>query len=144
MNQIRTGHFEADGNDVTLNLGFVPDYIMLVNEGAVAAEVIKIEWWYSAGVTKELHHYRHGSGAGSSIPNASSPRWETSGEIEAAYPQSTDATVGTVTVMGDATVVAVTNRMGIKIDASWMDNSDEIYYLAIKSDREVDHGDINA
>ena len=140
MNQILTGHFEADGNDVTLPFGFVPDYLLVINSAAVEDEIMKIEWFQSAGVINELHHQViQNDGVG----GEESAIWTAGGEIETIVSASDSPVVGNVTVMGE-TVSSVTSRMGVTIDASFMDNGDEIYYLAIKTDREVDHGDINA
>jgi len=135
MGQILTGHFEADGNDVDLPLGFIPDHLELVNSAAADGEVIKIEWWRCAGVGKELHFIRHANDAGS---DRDTPIWETSGEIEA------EVSGGTVYNAGDPNLVKVTGDYGVTIDASFMDDSDEIYYTAIRADRDTDHGDINA
>jgi len=44
MNQIRVGHYEQDGEDVYLPLGFVPDYIRLV-DFHTDTNIIVYEWW---------------------------------------------------------------------------------------------------
>jgi len=44
----------------------------------------------------------------------------------------------------EADYVDVSGGKGVTIAAGFMDNSDEIWYVAIEADRDVDHGDINA
>ena len=45
-NQIKVGHFEADGGIVNLPVGFIPDYFKLVELGADTA-ILLYEWWRS-------------------------------------------------------------------------------------------------
>ena len=132
MGQIRVGHFEADGAAVNLVLGFRPDYFMAVNNTAADTEPIKIEWWREGGDAVELWHYNHDNDGGDDI---NTPAWKSSGGYISDY-NTNSVTTGTT--------VSVGGGQGVTISATWMDDSDEIYYVAIQGDRDVDHGDINA
>lgn len=130
MGQILTGKFVADGNDVVLDLKHIPGYLKLFNANAAAGEVAVIEWWYQMGATKELD-IRKLTDSGST--GTDTLTFETSGaEIKATVEESTVHATDPIQPLG---------KRGVKIDASWMDDSDVIYYLAIIPDRDQDLGD---
>ena len=140
MAQIRVGHFEADGNAVTLKLGFVPDYFTAINQSAATGEAAKVEWFGDEmGDSKEFQTViiaDNGSTANTNFAYESS-----SGVISAV---GSTLTVDTGTENDDDDPVRVTNEMGVTIAASFMDDGDEVWYLAVAADRDYDHGDINA
>ncbi len=130
MNQIHVGHFEADGGAHNLVLGFVPNKITIYNTAAVAGEVFKIEWWKEMGNAAEIQHTvlaDNGSTGNLSIDYVS-----TGGSVSS-YNTASVQTTDPVQVQGGE---------GVTIAATFMDDGDEIYYEAICSDRDVDHGDI--
>jgi len=220
MNQghFRTGHFEADGNAVNLDLGFVPDYIKIINTGAADTEVFMLEWFREFGDAKDIWHYKLNNDGGDDVD---SPVKKASGGYVSAYDSAVignrksvtfDYTGGAAedlltvaaghgfvqnervklvgsgglaTGLNDRTIYFVhvlsvttfklmdakdgdfveftsdgtapnyvfsvdnleTNSdggQGVTISASFMDNGDEIYYMAVKADRDVDHGDAAA
>jgi hypothetical protein len=44
-NAIKTGHFESDGADVAIPLGFIPDWVRIVEISGGAAGTVIIEWF---------------------------------------------------------------------------------------------------
>ena len=140
MGQIRTGHFEADGNDVNLILGFVPSYLRLFNANATTGEVAVLEWFGAEmGDAKEFRTTiiaDNGSTANTNFSYASS-----GGDL-ADY--DTNAITTTDPDSIEDNYIQVTGGKGVTIDGSFMEDSDEVFYLAIEADRDVDHGDINA
>jgi len=138
MGQIVTGHFEADGAAVNLPLGFVPAYIRIVNVSAADTEVMALEWWSEMGDSAEIWHYKVNNDGGDDVDT---PVKKASGGYIAEY-NSTAIDAGTSN--DDTDPCRLTGFKGVTISASFMDDSDEVYYLAIAPDRDVDHGDINA
>ena len=130
MAVIKTGKFVATGSDVILDLGFVPDYLKLFNANAATGEVMAIEWFNQAGAGKEFHTTVIADNG--TTGNASFGYVSSGGEVE--------ATVESTTVQ-TSDPVQVTGKRGVQIDASWMDDGDVIYYIAIKADRDQDLGD---
>jgi hypothetical protein len=129
MGQILTGKFVADGNDVVLDLKHIPGYLKLFNANAANGEVAIIEWWYQMGAGKELDVRKITVGTGT----PTNLTYEVSAaEIEATVEESTVHATDPIQPLG---------KRGVKIDASWMDDSDVIYYLAIIPDRDQDLGD---
>lgn len=120
---IRTGHFEADGNAVNLELGFTPSYFKIYNATNFGTEneIVAVEWW--GETNKEIQHKAQKNDGGG---DAYDLNYETSSGIISAYAGSSTAS------------------KGVTIAASFMADSDECYYVAVKSERDVDHGDINA
>jgi hypothetical protein len=132
MSQILTGHFEADGGEHDLNLGFVPDYIMIVNANAATGEVAKIECW----LDEDVDDYSFQTVIIADNGSTSGTNWQrvTSNGYLSEYDETTiTSTPDPVTVAGGK---------GVTIAAAFMDDSDEIWYMAIMSDRDVDAGDI--
>lgn len=130
MSQIRCGHFEADGNAYNLVLGFVPDYIKIINANAADTEVQALEWFSEFGDDMEIWHYIMNNDGGNDI---TTPVKKGSGGYVAEYDTNSISSANPVTVSGGK---------GVTISASFMSDSDEIYYIAIQGDRDVDHGDI--
>ena len=128
------GHFEADGADVSIPIGFKPDHLRIINQAAATGEVAVIEWFgEEQGVTNEFHTtIIADDGTTSDVNHA----YTTSGEVEALVEVSTPANAsGNLSFSG---------QWGITLDASFMDDGDEIWYVATRADKVVDHGDINA
>lgn len=130
MSLIKTGKFVATGDDVILDLGFIPDYLKLFNANAAAGEVAVIEWFNQLGKTKEFQTVIIADDG--STGNKNFVYNEASAEIEDTIEESSVQTSEPVKPLG---------KRGVQIDASWMDDSDEIYYLAIAADRDEDLGD---
>jgi hypothetical protein len=125
MATIRAGHYEADGNAVNLVLGFVPNYIRVLNTAAADTEVAVIEWFYEMGDGVDIQWNNTDAGEQNFVYNAS-------GGYINEYDTNSITTGTTLSVGGG---------QGVTISASYQDNSDEIYYLAILADMETDHGD---
>ena len=131
MSLIKTGKFVATGSDVNLDLGFIPDYLKLMNQNAAAREIAVIEWFYQLGATKEFQFRKILDNADNTEANF----------IVNTSTAEVKATFATVSVTASPDPVKVEGERGVTIDASWMDDSDVIYYIAIKSDRDQDLGD---
>lgn len=130
MSLIKTGKFTADGNDVKLDLGFIPDYIKLINANAATGEVAVIEWFNQLGAAKEFQTVivaDNGSTGNTNFKYNSS-----TAEVEATVEGHKVQTTNPIMVYGDR---------GVQIDTSWMDDSDVIYFIAIASDRDENLGD---
>ena len=132
MAQVQCGHFQGSGADVDLPLGFKPDYLVLINQNAAGGEVAKIEWFgEEQGVIKEFH-------------------WTvTDGSNETNFAYVTAGDINAVTETSTPTIVSanqqVTGGWGITIDSTFMGtDDDEVWYMAMRADKVVDHGDINA
>lgn len=50
MNQIKTGHFESDGGEVHIPIGFKPDWILFVCMGASGGNASLFLWWKEMGI----------------------------------------------------------------------------------------------
>jgi hypothetical protein len=130
MSLIKTGKFEATGDDVILDLGFIPDYLKLFNADAATGEVAVIEWFNQLDAEKEFQTViiedDGTSGKANFVYDSSTA------EVKATVEESSVQTSDPVKTLG---------KRGVKIDASWMEDSDVIYYLAIAADRDEDLGD---
>jgi hypothetical protein len=131
MAQIQVGHFEADGNAVNIQLGFVPDHVKIFNQMAALGENIGAEWFGIDG----------GDNAGFTIGSMSkdSAGTTTRYNASAAYVSDYDATS-----VQTSDPIQVTGGQGFIVAASFMDDGDEIWYMAMRADRVRDHGDINS
>jgi len=132
--QMVTGTFIADGNDVKIPIGFKPDFMTIINQMAAEDDVAKIEWFGELqGATKEFHTVRI-------MPDGTAGKmnflYQAAGEIESLVETSTPSIV--------STNLSQTGEWGVQLDASFMDDSDVIWYAAMRADKVVDHGDINA
>lgn len=85
MNQIRTGHFEADGGAHNLVLGFVPRYLKVTNVTAADTEVWELEWYREMGAAQEIWKYKLNNDGGDDID---SPVKKASGGYLTAYDTS--------------------------------------------------------
>ncbi len=133
MNDIKVFSFTADGNDVTLQFGWVPDYLRLVNATALATAGSKgiLEWFGSVmGDGKQIEHIvlaDNGSTGNKDLVNTAS-----GGHL---------AQVQTPTIQ-TANPVKVLGGVGVKITASgFMADNDVIYGVAIRADRAIALGD---
>jgi hypothetical protein len=130
MGQILTGKFIADGNDAVLDLKHIPAYLELFNANAVAGEVGLIKWWYHMGAAKELDIKVIADNGETGNENLT---YETSA---ATIKETVES--GTVQAVDP---VQPEGKRGVKIDASFMEDGDEIYYFAVVADRDQDLGD---
>ncbi len=130
MPLIKTGKFIATGSDVVLDLGFIPDYLKLFNANAATGEVAVIEWFNQLGAEKEFQTVII-------VDNG------TTADKNFVYDAATAAIEATVeeSSVQSSEPVKPQGARGVQIDASWMDDSDVIYYLAIAADRDQDLGD---
>jgi len=124
-----TGKLTADGSAVSIDFGSIPTYFMVINANAADTEVIKIEWFQRAGDSVELWHYYHENDGGGDV---ATPVWKSSG----GYISEKDTTT-----VDTSNPVQHRGCKGITIAADFMDDSDVLYFLAIKSDRDVNLGD---
>jgi len=127
---IKVGHYEADGAEVDLELGFVPDYIRLINANATGTEQMRIEWFHECG-----------DGLGFSVTAAGIMTWLTS-----AHPISAldEATIDEGTENDDDDPCRIEGKLGVTIAAGFGDDADEIWFVAFGNANEEDYGDINA
>lgn len=129
VGKIFHGHFEADGADINLDLGFVPNYFRIINFMAADTEVAMIEWWKEMGDGVAIHWINSDTGEQNFLPKSS-------GGLIAEYNTAAFSEV--------SSTVSATGFQGVTILAAFMDNSDECYFEAHGTDREKDFGDINA
>jgi len=131
MGQIRTGHFEADGGAHNLDLGFVPSYIKIFNQSAATGEVQQIECFVTEMADLAEFHTTiivdNGSTANANVA------YTASGSV---------SEYNTTAVTDSASLVSVNGFQGITLAAAFMDDSDEIWYVAMLADQDVDGGDI--
>lgn len=137
---IRTGHFEADGDAVNLNLGFIPAYIKIINQSAATGEIAVVEWFKDMGDSKQFETTIIADNGSTADTNFA---YSSSGGVITEYDTTA---VDSGTENDDDDPVRVTGGQGVTIAAAFMDDSDEIWYLAFgpNDTRDVDHGDINA
>ena len=127
---IKSGHFQSDGNAYDLILGFVPEYIMLWNLNAAAGEIMIQEWFSDLGDAKAIVHRMlvdNGTTATKTI------EYITSGGAIAKLDTTTIST---------SNPVNKTAKKGITIATGWLDDDDEVYYLAIGNVQFTDIGDV--
>ncbi|MFH2074247.1 MAG: hypothetical protein ABIJ57_02695 [Pseudomonadota bacterium] len=144
------GHFENDGADVNVPLGFVPDYVRVYFQSAATGEVAVIDsfltemgddkgFWFTkladnGATTLTTIIYKTGGGG------------ETCGI--SAYNSGTSYDTGTEN--DDDDPVRATGGKGFTLDVSditggtGIANGTEVWYMAILFDKDTDHGDINA
>jgi hypothetical protein len=127
---IKAGHFQSDGNAYDLDLGFVPDYIILWNLAAVAGEIMVQEWFADLGDAHAIVHRMlvdNGSTASKTI------EYITSGGAIAKLDTET---------ISSSNPVKKTMKKGVTIATGWLDDNDEIYYLALGNAEFIDIGDV--
>lgn len=132
MAQIRTGHLQSGGGAYNLILGFVPTYFKIINESAADGEVMAIEWFGAEqGNEKTFKTYKHVASGFATTDTTmavdNSTGWCT------AYDAKSISTVSPITVTGGK---------GVTIHADFSDDNDELWYIAIGADRDVDLGDV--
>lgn len=135
---VKVGHFEADGAEVDLVLGFVPDYIRIVNASAAAGEIAEAEWFSDMAAGTGIIRNMIADDGTTSKTNF---EW-----LAAAHPISKldERTIDEGTENDDTDPVRIEAKKGVTIAASFMDDSDEIWYIAFGNANQEDHGDINA
>lgn len=131
MGQIRTGHFQADGDAYNLELGFIPNYLKLINANAGTGEVAVIEWFgQDQGDDKAFQCTiiaDNGTTSGVNFNTVASGGYASEFDTQS---------------INTSNPVQVTGEYGVTIAATWMDDDDEIWYVAIQSDRDEDLGDV--
>ena len=115
---VKAGYLKSDGNAYELDLGFVPDYIKLVNLNAAETEVMIYEWWSHMGDSVALAHIQID---GSTSDAVYSVKKDTSGVI----------TKLDTTTIQTSDPVKKTAKRGVIIATGWLDDNDEIYYYAV-------------
>ncbi|MFX0200991.1 MAG: hypothetical protein ACFFCW_33140 [Candidatus Hodarchaeota archaeon] len=127
---IKVGHFEADGDAYDLILGFVPDYIRLYNAGAAAGEVIVHEWFKDDASGKGFVTRR--------LTDNGTTATDTMEYLASGHAISKKETVTVQTT----DPIKILGKVGVTIAAAWMDDSEEIYYFAVKCSEFNDIGDV--
>jgi hypothetical protein len=134
MPQIRTGHIESNGAAINIPLGFVPNYFKIINAAAADGEVAAIEWFGNEqGDAKSFFTYKHTASGFATTDTTFA--YEASAGLLSDYDTKSISTSNPILVSGGK---------GVTVSADFSDDGDELWYIAIGSDREVDHGDINA
>ena len=106
--QIKFGNFTSDGNDKTIDLGFVPDYILVRN----VTKAIQLELFNSELTTKGLK----------STAASTYHTFLSSGGLEL---------VDTLTISA-SDPVKVTKVQGFLIPTAVLDNNDVVHWMAIR------------
>ena len=132
MNQIKFFKVKSSGANLTLQFGFVPDYLKLVNVTAMSAGNKAVLEWFGAlmGDAREVEHVclaDNGTTAKLTINYVATGGYVA--EFDTVAVQTSDP-------------VKVTGGLGVTITASgFASNDDEIYGIAIQGDIAVDLGD---
>jgi len=139
---IKTFKFQADGGDITLLFGFVPDWLKLVNVTAMG----------TAGNKAELEWFGENMGDAAEIEKKVLADNGTTGNKNLNYAASggyiaevnaDDLTVDAVSQVNGVATVQVAGGFGVKITASgFMSDNDIIYGIAVQADINVSIGDI--
>lgn len=85
MNQHVIKYFTSGGAALNIDLGFVPDYVRVINTGAADTEVYMLEWFEALGDAKELWHYMIDNDGGGDV---NTPVKKASGGYVSAYDTS--------------------------------------------------------
>lgn len=141
MSQIVVGHLESDGEAINLPLGFVPDVLFLFNAMATAGEVFLSVWF--GGEMVDAAEIQAKSLADNGITAGLTWDYVSSGGYISDYTYAT-AALDKGTSNDDDDPVRITAQKGVTIAATFSEDSDELWYIAIGADKVKDHGDINA
>jgi len=106
--QIKFGNFTSDGNDKTIDLGFIPDYILVRN----VTKAIQLELFKSELTTKGFK----------STAASTYHTFLSSGGLEL---------VDTLTISA-SDPVKVTKVQGFLIPTAVLDNNDVVHWMAIR------------
>lgn len=82
LSKVDVGTFISDGNAYNLQLGYVPDYIKVINTTAADTEVYMLEYFYGMGDAKEIWHYIQDNDGGGDV---TTPAKNSSGGYISAY-----------------------------------------------------------
>jgi len=125
---LKTGHFQADGDAYDLDLGGVPIYAEIWNHAAADTEIMGCKWWKDMGDGAGFCFYVDADG------DVGSVQYKSSGA-----PIAVKDTVSVQT----SEPIKTTKVQGITIAAGFMDDDDEIYYMAlVHGSEDQDLGDI--
>lgn len=131
MPQVKFGHFQSAGTAYNLELGFIPDYLELINANAVTGEVAVIKWFGAEQGDDKAFQYTilvdNGSTGDANFATVAS------GGHASAFDTQT---------VNTSNPVKITGEYGVTIAATWMDDDDEIWYVAMQGDRDEDKGDV--
>lgn len=143
------GHFENDGADVNVPLGFVPDYVKVWFQSGPTSDPVIIETFLTEmGDDKGFWHQIIADNGSVGLTNIA---YKSSGCGISAY-DTVAYDAGTAN--DDTDPVRATGVKGFTIDVSDIDiaagnaagiaDGTEVWYMAILFDKDTDHGDINA
>jgi hypothetical protein len=133
--QCKVGTFISAGLDYDIPIGFVPDYLLIINENAVSPEVGRIEWFGTdQGVLNELQTLVIDEDGAGTQESQLAITDDASGHINAIVEISTPVIT--------ASNQSVEGQIGITLDAAFHSDSDVIRYVAMRSDHTEDHGDV--
>jgi hypothetical protein len=133
---IKVSHFQSDGGAYNLELGFVPDYIMLWNLAAVAGEIAIQEWFADLGDAYAIVHRMLADNGSTGYDTV---EYITSG---GAISKLDSTTIDAGTANDDTDPVRKTAARGVTIATGWLDDDDEVYFLAIGNAKFEDIGDV--
>ena len=134
--QCKVGTFISGGADYNIPIGFVPDYLMVINENAAAAEIVRIEWFGTEmGVLNEIQtKHIDEDGTGTHVSHVAITD-DASGHVLALIETSTPAIA--------SSNLSQSGFIGVTLDATTFHaDGDVIRYLALRGDHTEDHGDI--
>ena len=112
--QIKFGNFTSDGNDKTIDLGFIPDYILVRN----VTKAIQLELFKSELTTKGFK----------STAASTYHTFLSSGGLELVD----TITIDPGTENDDSDPVRVTKVQGFLIPTAVLDNNDVVHWMAIR------------
>jgi len=109
MNEVVTGAVTGTGNDINVELGFVPSYVKVVNRTKLGTDgnLIALEYW-------------DGMGAGNAI-----------GTVEVVE-GSANTSHNLANKTSDGVTVITSPFYGFKIPAAFQGSGDELYYIAVR------------
>ena len=142
MNFIKVFRFQADGSNVNLKLGFIPDYLKLVNITAMQTPGNKAEFeWFGALMGDNIEIQSKVIADTGATGNDNLNYAGSAGMIASLNA----STISTNTVYGTSGTVVAIGGEGVTLTAAgFMSDNDIIYGIAIKSDTAFDAGDLAA
>lgn len=208
MNNIRVGHYEQDGGLVYVPVGFLPDWIRLIDKNSATTAAVVYEWFREMETHDTLDGWSFTDGSDAELAAAGGIAvYDTGAELPPIYVWTASTTTmtgknttGTATVTARTTtahgtyisptrdsamdrdaifecttasgstgsteptwpavigetvadgnnvwerVNVATERLGyqgFRVAAAIQNNGYEMYYIAIKADTVVDHGDVD-
>ena len=125
MAKIKIGTFtSAAGAAETINTGFKPDYVKVINQNASTDGIMMVEWFGATQGDEKAFHTFSSNAAGAVISPLYDATATTTGPISNTGSEPS-VSAGALTFSGEE---------GFIVDADFLDASDVVWYVALQSD----------